>query len=334
MGWPICFLLIRYRVLDQPNQRSSHVTATPRGGGIAVLASIGVACWWVGRLQADPLTWALPAVSAVVGVISLMDDIRGLSAAIRFGTHLVGAASLIWAGGIAVSNGERAVLSERLGIPMAVVVGLMLLWIVGYTNSFNFMDGINGLAGMQAGVGALAMAVVCGSATGRWDSLPVLVALAVSGSAFGFLPHNFPKARMFMGDVGSAPLGMILAFLALWMAREHGYRLFIPLALIHANFILDTAITLIRRVLRGENWLKPHREHFYQRLIRSGRSHAFVTGCEFLLLLVSALVSVVAARAGWAGQWAAAGFVSLIWVGFFAFAEVGFRRHQTRGPVV
>ena len=194
---------------------------------------------------------------------------RGLSAALRFVTHIVGALVLIWGLGFTISVGPIAILVEQLKLPFPLILLLMVFWIVGYTNAFNFMDGINGIAGTQAGVGAFAMAAIAGVSIGRWDSAPIMVSLVVSGAALGFLPHNFPRARMFMGDVGSAPLGMLLSFLVLWICREHSFKLFIPLAMIHANFILDTSVTLLRRIARGDRWLDSHREHFYQRLVRA-----------------------------------------------------------------
>lgn len=334
LGWPLCAALIRCRVLDQPNQRSSHVAPTPRGGGIAILVVITFASLWVGRSHPDRLTWLVPLVSSGVGLVSLLDDVRGLSAKVRFGTHIAGAGLLIWGADLADPVGPAAALAAQLQVPPLLMTGLIGLWMVGYTNSFNFMDGINGIAGVQAGMGALAMASVAGFGIGRWDSAPVLLSLAVSGAALGFLPHNFPKARMFMGDVGSAPLGMLLSFLALWICREHGFRLFIPLAMIHANFVLDTAITFVRRIARGDRWLEPHQEHFYQRLVRAGRSHPFVTGCEAVLLMVSSVASMVAASAGLAGQLGAAGFVLLVWGAFFAYAEWVFRRSGAAGVLM
>lgn len=334
LGWPICSALMRYRLLDQPNARSSHVAPTPRGGGIMILLVIAGASLWVGRSHSDRLAWVVPLSALGVGLVSLVDDVRGLSAAVRFGTHIVGAIVLIWGARLLDPRSVAGDWAASLFLPLPLLTAFMILWMVGFTNSFNFMDGINGIAAVQAGVGALAMAGVAAVGAGSWDSPPVLLSVAVSGAALGFLPHNFPRARMFMGDVGSAPLGMVLAFLALWICREHGLRLFIPLAMIHSNFILDTSITLFRRISRGDRWLEPHREHFYQRLIRAGLSHSFVTGCEAVLLVVSSVASVMAARAGMAGQLGAAGFVLVLWGCFFAYAESLFRRSQEPGAAM
>jgi UDP-N-acetylmuramyl pentapeptide phosphotransferase/UDP-N-acetylglucosamine-1-phosphate transferase len=326
LGWPICAGLRRLRVLDQPNKRSNHVAPTPRGGGVAILFVIVAAMLWIGRNNSDPLMWVAPLVAVLVGVVSLVDDVRGLSAGLRFGTHIAGALVLIWGLGFTRSGGPIAVLAQQLQLPFPLILLLMVFWIVGYTNAFNFMDGINGIAGTQAGVGAFAMVAVAGVGTGRWDSAPVLVSLAVSGAALGFLPHNFPKARMFMGDVGSAPLGMLLSFLVLWICSEHSFKLLIPLAMIHANFILDTSVTLLRRIARGDRWLDSHREHFYQRLVRAGLSHSAVTSWEGFLLVITSILSVLVARSSTTGQLGALVTVILIWGVFFSIAEYMFRK--------
>jgi UDP-N-acetylmuramyl pentapeptide phosphotransferase/UDP-N-acetylglucosamine-1-phosphate transferase len=322
---------VRWRILDHPNERSSHVGPTPRGGGISILLVIAVASLWLGRSHGGHITWMVPLVALGVGLVSLVDDVRGLSARVRFGAHILGAIALLWGAGLLDSRGEAGNLASTLHVSPRLLQGCMVFWIVGYTNSFNFMDGINGIAAVQAGVGALAMAAVAGVGVGNWESAPVLLSVVVSAAAFGFLPHNFPRARMFMGDVGSAPLGMLLAFLALWICREHGFRLFIPLAMIHANFILDTGITLCRRVVRGDRWLEPHREQFYQRLVRAGQSHTLVTGCEGVLLVVGSVAAVMMAGAGWRGQLVAAGFVVAMWGSFFVYAESIFRRSKEPG---
>jgi UDP-N-acetylmuramyl pentapeptide phosphotransferase/UDP-N-acetylglucosamine-1-phosphate transferase len=306
------------------------VAPTPRGGSIAIILVIAVGSVWIGRSYNDNLMWVAPLVAVWVGLISLVDDVRGLSAGVRFGTHIAAALVLIWGLGFTVSVGPMAILAEQLHLPFPFILLLMVFWIVGYTNAFNFMDGINGIAGIQAGVGAFAMAAVAGVSIGRWDSAPVIVSLVVSGSALGFLPHNFPKARMFMGDVGSAPLGMLLGFLVLWICREHSFQVFIPLAMIHANFILDTSVTLLRRIARGDRWLDSHREHFYQRLVRAGLSHTAVTSWEGFLLIIASIISVSVARSSTTVQLGALVTVILIWGVFFSIAEYMFWRFNRK----
>jgi UDP-N-acetylmuramyl pentapeptide phosphotransferase/UDP-N-acetylglucosamine-1-phosphate transferase len=324
LGWPICALLRRLRIFDQPNERSSHVAPTPRGGGIGILFVILTSSLWMSRVCKDHLMWVAPLVAIWVGIVSLVDDVRGLTAGIRFGTHIAGALVLIWGLGLKKAAGPIVILAEQLQLPFPLILLLMVFWIVGYTNAFNFMDGINGIAGTQAGIGAFAMAAVAGVNVGRWDSAPVMVSIAVSGAALGFLPHNFPKARMFMGDVGSAPLGMLLGFLVLWICNEHGFQLFIPLAMIHTNFILDTSVTLVRRIARGDRWLDSHREHFYQRLVRSGFSHTAVTSWEGFLLSIASIISILVARSSTTVQLVTLTYVILMWGSFFAIVEYRF----------
>ena len=260
-----------------------------------------------------------------IGLVSFRDDIKAVDPAIRFGCHSLAALLVL----IALSRlGFRSWLWEgslSTGL-LFFVIALAFLWIVGYTNAFNFMDGINGLAAGQAVVTGFGMAILGGLALHDYHSTPVLWSVAIGSAALGFLPHNFPQARMFMGDVGSAPLGFCLAVLVFWLASDAGAWLLIPLMLFHANFVLDTGITLLRRILRGERWYEPHRQHFYQRLLRSGKSHAFVTGWEMTLqgivlgLMVLYLYASMPVRVGLIA------LVILVWLAFFAFCECLFRR--------
>lgn len=197
---------------------------------------------------------------------------------------------------------------------------IAVTFLAGYTNAFNFMDGINGISGFQAGITGAVTGLLTGLALGDWSHPVVWVAFLIAGSAFGFLPHNFPRARMFMGDVSSAPLGFLLAAVTLWAAAVVGWWMLIPLALLHANYVFDTGITLLRRVLRGESWHSAHREHFYQRLVRSGKSHSHTTGWEAgLQVVVAYFFSSVPLRLAFVG------LVTLIWLGFFAYCEKRFR---------
>jgi UDP-N-acetylmuramyl pentapeptide phosphotransferase/UDP-N-acetylglucosamine-1-phosphate transferase len=208
--------------------------------------------------------------------------------------------------------------------------GLMLsaVWMTGYANAFNFMDGINGLAAGQAATTGAGMALLGGLALGDFGATPVLVSCVIAGAAAGFLPHNFPRARMFMGDVGSVTLGFLLASVALWLVKAGGRELIVPLALLHANFILDTGITLVRRILRGQPFDQAHREHFYQRLVRSGKSHVFVTTLQMVLQALVIVLLVVFVRSGVTLKWYIAATVIAIWLAFFCYAEACFRRSQ------
>jgi len=242
---------------------------------------------------------------------------------------------LSWRARIGVQIGAAVLVAVELAwrlVPFqgeliaSLLVGMLVFVIVGYTNAFNFMDGINGIAGAQTlvcGLGTAGLAVVAGVPL---DHPAVLFSLLAAGAAAGFLPHNFPRAKMFMGDVGSVPSGFLLAVLAAWVARDFGWWLLVPLGLLHANFLLDTGITLIRRVVLGDRWYEAHREHFYQRLVRAGKSHAFVTVVEMALQIIVLGLVLAYLQVGSVGRLLLIGIVVMIWLSFFTLAEVCFRR--------
>ncbi len=322
-GFPAYWLLKRKGVIDQPNQRSSHDRPTVKGGGIAIIGIVLLLGGWIAcRTQSGALAVLLIA-GLMLAVISMLDDIRGLPVIVRFVFHLIAAVAAILV--LGVSGWDLTVKSGGGSVLLIILVaGLAILWIAGYTNAFNFMDGINGIAVGQALLTALGMALVGGVATGQWEHPAVLFSLVLAGSAAGFAPHNFPNARMFMGDVGSAPLGFLLAALVLWLARDFGLWILAPLALLHANFVLDTGITLIRRICRKEKFYEAHREHFYQRLVRSGKSHAFVTVLEAALLACVVILMVGYVYAGVYGRVMLALTAPAIWIAFFLYCEFQF----------
>ena len=314
-------------LIDQPNARSSHQQPTVRGGGVAVMKTIFLALGLIAFRRMDATTLVILCAAVMLAVVSFADDWKSMRASVRFLCHTLAAIAALFALRAAAPT---LTISDELSwtLPplLAFVVGF--LWFAGHTNAFNFMDGINGLAAGQAVLTALGMVLVTGSATGKWNDTPTLAALAIGGAALGFLPHNFPKPRMFMGDVSSAPLGFLLAVVTVWMAHKNGWWLMIPLALLHANFVLDTAITLLRRIVRGERWYAPHREHFYQRLIRAGKKHTFVTTAEMAVQLVVILAMAAYVKADTAGRLGLIGAVLLLWAGFFTYAEILFNRSQ------
>jgi len=321
LGWPARWCLRRLGVIDKPNARSSHAIPTVRGGGVSIIltllgAIVGLA-WTSGeQLDLAPIL-TLGAAVLVLAVVSFCDDLKSVGALVRFGCHAAAAISVLAIVGVPqIGTWE----TSRL---ILALVGF--LWVAGYTNAFNFMDGINGLAAGQAAVTGLATAALALAAGVPVQHPLVWLALVVAGAAAGFLPHNFPRARMFMGDVSSAPLGFLLAALGWWLACEAGWWLLLPVGLLHANFVLDTGVTLARRVARGERWYEPHREHFYQRLIRSGFSHGYVTGWELGFQIVIATAVVMAVRAG--GWWLlpVTMVVALVWAVVFLHAERCFR---------
>ncbi|MBM3883667.1 MAG: hypothetical protein FJ387_28835 [Verrucomicrobia bacterium] len=324
-GYPAHRVLARHGILDHPNERSCHDRPTVRGGGIAIVAALGAVTATVALSQNRYGMLVMLGGAAALAVVSFLDDQFSVAPALRFCWHAVLATATLAALGwprLTLTFGP----DWSWGVSGGLAAGVWFLWLVGYINAFNFMDGINGLAAGQAVVTGLGAGLLFGLHSGDWTGAGLLLAISLAGAAAGFLPHNFPQARMFMGDVGSAPLGFLLAFLVIYLAQKSGWVLLVPLALLHANYVLDTGVTLARRIARGERWHQPHREHFYQRLIRAGKSHGFVTGLELSLqTVVLGLMVWYLFVPGWVRLLLALA-VLVLWAGFFAYGEIAFRR--------
>jgi UDP-N-acetylmuramyl pentapeptide phosphotransferase/UDP-N-acetylglucosamine-1-phosphate transferase len=326
LGFPVRHALVHWSIIDRPNERSSHRRPTARGGGVAILLAIlGVAGLGGMHMGQTGILATLLVAAAVLGSVSFVDDLRSLPPQMRLACHALVALAML-----AVLEWPHLASSPskelNLALPYFLGLGLAFLWMAGYTNAFNFMDGINGLAAGQAALTGFGMGLLSGMANGRWEVAPVMICLVLAGAALGFLPHNFPRARMFMGDVGSAPLGFLLSALAIWLAQDAGWWLLIPLGLLHANFVLDTGITLVRRLLRGERWYEAHREHFYQRFVRAGKTHTWVTLWEMGLQVIVLGLLFWYLHLGVAGRAVLAAAIIAIWSGFFLWAEICFRR--------
>lgn len=269
----------RRHALDLPNERSSHAVPTPRGGGavIAGLALIGVAPLLL--LAEVPVPWlqllGYAVGAAAIAAVSWLDDLHTLPYRTRLSIHILGAVLALVALGFWRQVALPALGPVRigwLGLPLA------FLWLVGLTNAYNFMDGIDGLAGTQAllaGLGWVAIGLFVGN--------PLVASLGalVAGSSLGFLGHNWPPARIFMGDVGSAFLGYTFAVLPLFAAQATDERVAAKTAvaglLLVWPFVFDSGFTFIGRLRRRENVFAAHRSHLYQRLVIAGRSHLAVT---------------------------------------------------------
>ena len=309
-------------VLDKPNARSSHTTSTVRGPGGSILVPVFIALF-LGCIYGEVYS----SIGIFVGVfcaaaVSLIDDFRSLSQVIRLFFHFI-ASTLFLA--FLDPNLPFNWIGEGLGPTVIAYIG-MCLWLVGFTNSFNFMDGINGIAVSQiflTSIGSLVI-IVC---KGYQDPEPfVFLPLVLIGAAVGFLPKNFPTARMFMGDFGSIPVGFTLAAVSLWVSNSKGWDLLVPFVLLQTNFWLDTGLTLLRRIVCREEWWRPHREHFYQRLIRSGASHSFVTTLEFFGQVVTVLLIWAYVTGDPTIKMVSGTAIVLLWLGFFTYCELKFRK--------
>jgi len=253
--WLATFLvrrwLLRFAVFDQPNARSSHVKATPRGGGIAVVAVLLLAWAAIGRDGTLLLGLALG-----LAVLSWIDDLKGLPPGLRLAGH------------------AAAVLAGLLALPdMAVFQGLLPLWLdrvlaalmwIWFVNLYNFMDGIDGITGVETAVIGLGVTLLGAS------PLASLHGASLAGAALGFLLWNWHPARIFLGDVGSVALGFLIGWLLLDLAARGFWAAALLLPLYH---LADATWTLGRRLLRGERIWQAHRSHFYQRATQVPADH-------------------------------------------------------------
>ena len=249
---------LRRALLDQPGERRSHQVATPRGGGIGIVVSLLLALGWLA--MTNPAHAAM-LLSTAVGValvagIGWADDHRPLSPWPRLLVQALAAALLAW--GVHAEGGS--------------VVAMVLAWTAAMVlaNVWNFMDGIDGLAASQALLVAIGYGLLAGAGIAAW------LAFALAAACLGFLPFNLPRARVFLGDVGSGALGYALAALGSWLALGEGSRS--PLLLLPLSaFLIDASLTLAARAFGGQRWWLPHAEHAYQHWARRIRSHGKVT---------------------------------------------------------
>jgi UDP-N-acetylmuramyl pentapeptide phosphotransferase/UDP-N-acetylglucosamine-1-phosphate transferase len=251
-------LLRRRDILDRPNPRSSHQVPTPRGGGIALVASVFLG--WAALYASGTSLPRLPAVLAaalLLAIVSWLDDLRGLPPLPR----LAAQAAAVALGLVAIPGGPL----------FAATAGLAWLWFV---NLFNFMDGIDGLAGGEAAMIGIGLVLFATAGSGS-DSPLALLAAAIAGAAAGFLWWNWSPARIFLGDVGSVPLGYLIGFLLVDLAARGHWKIAVILPL---YFIADATVTLTRRVMRGAPVWQAHREHFYQQAVGQGLGHGAVAG--------------------------------------------------------
>jgi Fuc2NAc and GlcNAc transferase len=274
-------------ILDVPNDRSLHEAPVARGGGVAVVACFQTAAVLLALTGQIPGRWAVALLGGglLVALIGWLDDRSGVQARIRALVHFVAACwALWWLGGLpGIWLGGWEL---RLPVIGNVLATIGVVW---WINLYNFMDGIDGLAGGQAVTVAGSAGVLMLLTGNAADALP---AFALAGAAAGFLVLNWYPARIFLGDVGSGFLGFAFATLAIATERAGALPLLVWV-LLSGVFIVDSTVTLLRRVLRGERWHEAHRSHAYQRLVLSGRSHGRVTAA---VLGINGILTLAAVR--------------------------------------
>ena len=288
--------------LDEPNARSMHARAVPRTGGIAVLAGVAMALF-VGGAPLLPLF----ALAVTLALLSFIDDVRGMNAALRLTLHAASAVALLW----------------WLRLPETWVnLALLAIAVIWVTNLYNFMDGSDGFA---AGMAVLGFGTYAAAAAAAGHEPIAAMSAAVAAAALAFLLHNFHPARIFLGDVGAIPLGFLAAAIGLLGWRDDVWPLWFPL-LVFGTFNADATITLVRRLFRRERPWQAHRDHYYQRMARMGLGHRGTALVGYALMLVCSAAALFARTEPPAVQVAAFAGATLVLAGAALWVDLRWMR--------
>ncbi len=312
------------RLLDHPNFRSLHQQPIPRTGGLALLVGIVT-----GMFLMAFLTIYLPVRTIgfiIVGLtplvwISFLDDYCGVAIKRRIIIHFIGSVSLL---AIGPSLDLLVLPGLAFSLPSWIVVPCFLLFVVWMTNLYNFMDGMDGFASGMAVIGFSTLACL-----GWADSGFAIFCMIVAAASAGFLVHNFPPAKIFLGDTGSTALGFLAAACSLWGTKDGLFPFWVAL-LVFSPFIVDATATLLRRLLRGEKVWEAHRSHYYQRLVLLGWGHRRTVLAEYTLMLACAGSALLAVRLPPVGQIS----LAMAWGLIYGFLMWGVGRLERRRATV
>jgi len=285
-GAGLAFMLLSWlNLFDHPNERSSHASPVPRGAGLVLTPVLAMTVGGIGLYAPNPPASAV-ALAAIVGALGLVfwfDDRRGLPIWFRLAAQIAAIAAALY-----VMRDLGPFFGGMLPVWLdRALAGFLWLW---FTNLFNFMDGIDGISGVETAVIGGGVGVVA-ALTGAVGGLS-LIGVALVAAATGFLWWNWHPAKIFLGDVGSVSLGFLLGWLLLLLAA-HGQwaaALILPL-----YYLADATLTLMRRIVRREKFWRAHRQHFYQRAARGRLGHAGVAlavgACGGVLILAAAVAA-------------------------------------------
>ena len=292
------WLLTRLRiVLDTPNDRSLHHSPKPRAGGLGLLSGVALgAIASVGVLY--PVIW----IALGLALLSFIDDRGHLPVLIRLSGHVLASVAVVFL------IGDRS---------HPVLLPFFFLGLAWMTNLYNFMDGADGLAGGMTVFGFVAYALAAGL-QGHHEI--GLVSICVAAAAAGFLVFNFPPARIFLGDVGSIPIGFLAGALGFQGWRAGAWPIVFPVV-VFAPFILDATVTLVRRAIRNQPVWRAHRGHYYQRLILSGWTHRRTALVEYALMAVCAVAGIYMVFSDLSAQFMVAGVLAILLIALMAVVD-------------
>lgn len=263
---------MKHKILDIPNERSSHTIPTPRGGGLAIVITwyVGISIiYFVGSLDKG-LYFALLS-GCILAIVSILDDLFDIKPYIRLTFQILSAVlAYLFLGGLLPFNILGFDLSSKMLLFIFVILGI--LWFI---NIYNFLDGIDGYASVEAIIVSIVLYFFSGN----------IITLILIASVSGFLIWNWPKAKIFMGDIGSTQLGFILVVLGVYLHNQTHLSI-IHWIMLSSLFWFDATLTLYRRWRNKETLTKAHKKHAYQRIVQSGFSHNKT-------LLVSILINMV-----------------------------------------
>ncbi len=290
---------------DIPNERSLHDKPIPRTGGIALMA--GIMAGWV--LLFQYWAWWIVVPSLGLFVLSLVDDVRGLTPKTRLIGHFLAALLVVF--------------GAKIGWLWAVPV---LLYVVWMTNLYNFMDGSDGMAG---GMGLFGFSFYAVGALMAGNEALAMLCFTVGAASMGFLYHNFHPARVFLGDAGSIPLGFLASAFGVWGWQQGYWPFWFPL-LVFSPFVMDATLTLFKRARNREKLSDAHCSHYYQRLIKMGWGHRNTAIAEYVLMIAAGVSALIALGLDVKGQGNLLAWWGAIYLGISMWIDRRWRMHQEK----
>ena len=277
--------LLRLYAMARPNARSSHTEPTPQGGGIAVIAASLSTAGVFAASMALTIPATLFGATLFIALVGLADDVKSIAVLPR----LVLQAAAV--GAVLLSTPPD--LRIFPACPLGIERGFILLGGVWFVNLVNFMDGLDLMT--VAEVVPITGAMILLGSLSEYPTLATLIAAALCGAVVGFVPFNRPVAKVFLGDVGSLPIGLLLGWCLLQLAwhQQPAAALLLPL-----YYLSDATLTLLRRITRREPFWAAHRTHFYQRATRNGFSVPHVVGEVFALNVGLAALAIISTQTG------------------------------------